>query len=128
MLGRVIMLIINLFITAIITAMIALTWKHHVFPFTDWKTNGARGPLDWLNLILISYNAYAIITTWMMLGLFTIPAVLYALFIGLSFLAGWNWASIILFYNIVRTLGAGYAFRDLFDRITRSLRRPHTQQ
>jgi hypothetical protein len=122
------MLIINLVITAIITVMIAVTWEHHVFPFTDWKVNGARGTLDWLNLILIAYNLYAIITTWIMLGLLTIPAILYALFIGLSFLIGWNWTRVVLFLNTVRTLGVGYAFRDLFDRMTRSLRRSNKKQ
>jgi energy-converting hydrogenase Eha subunit E len=114
--------IVNLAVTAVITAVIGYQWKHHVFPFRRWDARPV-GVNGWINLILIAYNGYMIIMTWISLGLFTIPAIIYAVSILIFMAIGWFADLVKLFIDSARQFGIGYAWVDFTDRVKRSVRR-----
>ena len=125
-------MIVSLALTALITALIARAWDQKVFPFNGWVRSlvrngnggelGPKSPWDWLNLVFTAYNLYLIVSTWLALGIISLSALLYALFIVVFFIIGWNWASAVLFVESVKAFGLKRAIIDLIDRIRRALR------
>ena len=125
-------MIVSLALTALITALIARAWDQKVFPFNGWVRSlvrngnggelGPKSPWDWLNLVFTAYNLYLIVSTWLALGIISLSALFYVLFIAVFFFVGWNWASTVLFVESVKAFGLKRATIDLIDRIRRALR------
>lgn len=110
-------LMVNLVLTALITIMLGDMVRKRAFPFGG----GYRGFYDLVNLIFVVYNVYAIITTWMTLGMTSTIGVAYFLFILVMFLGGWLMDELRLFPGEARSAGVGYAFKSFAYRASRAL-------
>lgn len=110
-------LIVNLFLTALITIMLGNMVRRRSFPFGG----GYEGFYDLVNLVFVVYNVYAIITTWLTLGLTSLIGVIYFFFILIMFLCGWLMDEFKSMSGEARSFGLRFALRSFADRAARAL-------
>lgn len=105
-------------LTMIIAGVIGWQANMRVFPFNGfkWDNSGAWGVI---NCVFTIYNIYAIITTWLALGIMTISAIIYMLLIIGSAVLGWNHVWLHGFILDCRNIGVIPAVKSAWESLKR---------
>lgn len=117
------MWLINLIITIIIAGILGYQARNQVFPFNGFKWDNDNTLWGVLNCILTLYNIYAIITTWLMLGILTISAIIYLLLVITAVALGWNYKWTQEFIEEAKQYGFIKAFKNNWNAWMRNSRR-----
>lgn len=97
------LLIINLLMTILVTAMIGWFIKTRTFPFNGFKPEG--GILGWVNCVFVVYNVCTIVYTWLSIGPLSVIGCLYLALIAGSLYVGYDYSTIADKWRQMRTYG-----------------------
>ena len=98
-------MVLNLVLSVIIMYLIGWQIRQRAFPFRSWRGGGPKTGWDWINLLFVVYNLYAITTTWMSLGVLTLYGVLYLLVMVIALTAGLEGPAMKDFINQAKAYG-----------------------
>lgn len=112
------MWLLNMLLTMIIAGVIGWQANMRVFPFNGfkWDNSGAWGVI---NCVFTIYNIYAIITTWLALGIMTISGIIYMLLVIGSAVLGWNHVWLHGFIWDCRNIGVIPAVKSAWESLKR---------
>lgn len=116
-------MLISLALSLLVMWVIGWQASMKAFPFCDWRVRKPQGPWDVINCVFALWNLWSFVTTWMALGMITLPAILYALGMLLALWAGWNWIEAKSIYQTGKTMGWRYVLTDYKDKIARWFKR-----
>lgn len=105
-------MVLNLVLSVIIMYLIGWQIRQRAFPFRSWRGGGPKTGWDWINLLFVVYNLYAITTTWMSLGVLTLYGVLYLLVMVIALTAGLEGPAMKDFINQAKA----YGFKSAVDQ------------